>query len=382
MGKYEQGELLSQIESYSDAEIKPVRPRNIPSPASEKFKQTQVNYSVFGWQFQIVAAIVLSLIYRKKLMKVKVEGKTEDIELYLKNEDPIFIQAKSTTQKMDEFHGEKTPCKGAIETLLNTSNSQANNYSKLIYINNFLNPLKLEDSVKKVYWEPTANELLIKDYDALPSSGKDFLKDRLKEAQDELDKGNYFSDTNNFDWKKFEIITLIMDNNDSNNKFNILHRTIENVLIKVKSQIYSDELSSSFITQYLNNATKKEETIFKEDILWRFIYELVEKTADKYLDDLDLIIQEEVESYSNRFITEQTLNIDIINRVYSDFNLFKEKNNSRELQKFLDEEWEKLKEDFPIDEDMEIQKGCIQDMIWKILKKKRIIDRLKEEFNV
>ena len=73
---------------------------------------------------------------------------------------------------------------------------------------------------------------------------------------------------------------------------------------------------------------------------------------------------------------------DIINRVYSDFNLFKEKNNSRELQKFLDEEWEKLKEDFPIDEDMEIQKGCIQDMIWKILKKKRIIDRLKEEFNV
>ena len=240
----------------------------------------------------------------------------------------------------------------------------------------------MEDSVKKVYWEPTANELLIKDYDALPSSGKDFLKDRLKEAQDELDKGNYFSDTNNFDWKKFEIITLIMDNNDSNNKFNILHRTIENVLIKVKSQIYSDELSSSFITQYLNNATKKEETIFKEDILWRFIYELVEKTADKYLDDLDLIIQEEVESYSNRFITEQTLNIDIINRVYSDFNLFKEKNNSRELQKFLDEEWEKLKEDFPIDEDMEIQKGCIQDMIWKILKKKRIIDRLKEEFNV
>ena len=55
-----------------------------------------------------------------------------------------------------------------------------------------------------------------------------------------------------------------MDNNDSNNKFNILHRTIENVLIKVKSQIYSDELSSSFITQYLNNATKKEETIFKD----------------------------------------------------------------------------------------------------------------------
>lgn len=94
MGKYEQGELLSQIESYSDAEIKPVRPRNIPSPASEKFKQTQVNYSVFGWQFQIVAAIVLSLIYRKKLMKVKVEGKTEDIELYLKNEDPIFIQRR------------------------------------------------------------------------------------------------------------------------------------------------------------------------------------------------------------------------------------------------------------------------------------------------
>lgn len=54
------------------------------------------------------------------------------------------------------------------------------------------------------------------------------------------------------------------------------------------------------------------------------------------------------------------------------------------LRKFLDEEWKKLKEYFPMstEDDVEIQKNCIQDIIWRILTKQRIVNKLKREFGL
>lgn len=382
---HEQLSLLSEKHTVNDKGKKP-RPGNIPSPVSEKFKNTQVYYSAFGWEFQIVAAIVLSLKYRKSLKSVKVEGKTEDIELYLENEAPIFAQAKATTQKMDEFNDEKKPCIGALETLLNTSNSQRNGYSKLIYINNFLNPLKLSKEVRAYSWQPTANEVLIKEYSALPKEGQLFLKERLNDAKRELGK-HYLNSTRNFDWNRFEIITLIMDNNDKNNKFNILNKVIEEILVGINYESYYKSLTSSFTEQYLDNATKKSQTIRKEDILWQFIYKIVEVMNDSYLESIDITIQNDVEIYSKKFIAEQVLNIDIINKVYYDYGMFKAQTSlipKEALRKFLDEEWKKLKEYFPMstEDDVEIQKNCIQDIIWRILTKQRIVNKLKREFGL
>ena len=51
--------------------------------------------SSFGWDFQINAAIVLMLENIKAIKSVRVEGKKEDIELLLENNENIYAQAKN-----------------------------------------------------------------------------------------------------------------------------------------------------------------------------------------------------------------------------------------------------------------------------------------------
>ncbi|MBT8943643.1 hypothetical protein BTI12_08910, partial [Lactobacillus delbrueckii subsp. bulgaricus] len=72
--------------------------------------------------------------------KVKVEGKTEDIELYLRyGKKPIYVQAKSTSKKPEDAPKKdvKGHCRNAMNTLVNTSNIVEGKYSRLIYISNF-----------------------------------------------------------------------------------------------------------------------------------------------------------------------------------------------------------------------------------------------------
>ena len=47
--------------------------------------------SAFGWDFQANAAILLMIENIKKVDKIRVEGKTEDIEITLKNKTKIYI---------------------------------------------------------------------------------------------------------------------------------------------------------------------------------------------------------------------------------------------------------------------------------------------------
>lgn len=131
---------MEQLSLFSKEIEKKPRPANIP--AVPKTKDTQASYSVWGWLFQITAAIVLGLKYRKNMTKIKVEGKTEDIELYFSDRDPIYVQAKSTGKSIEENDNATAHCTAAMNTLINTTNIHKNKYSELIYISNYLNPLK------------------------------------------------------------------------------------------------------------------------------------------------------------------------------------------------------------------------------------------------
>ena len=50
---------------------------------------------VFGFDFQINAAIVLMLEHIKELYSLRLEGNDEDIELTLQDHTKIFAQAKA-----------------------------------------------------------------------------------------------------------------------------------------------------------------------------------------------------------------------------------------------------------------------------------------------
>lgn len=56
---------------------------------------TNASDSIFGWDFQINAAIVLILEDIENVQKIRVEGRTEDIEITLNDGSFIFSQAKA-----------------------------------------------------------------------------------------------------------------------------------------------------------------------------------------------------------------------------------------------------------------------------------------------
>lgn len=102
-----------------------------------KVIDTSAQSSAFGWDFQSSLALFFVSKDLKNLEKVKVEGRTEDIELYYEDGRTVFIQAKS---QRDPFSSSNTNkhLTNAMKTLVNTS--LKSEYTTLYYGTNISNP--------------------------------------------------------------------------------------------------------------------------------------------------------------------------------------------------------------------------------------------------
>lgn len=107
----------------------------------KNFKNSSASYVMFGWDFQINAAIYLALDCIKKMKYVKVEGENEDIEISLNDGKFYYIQAKSHTSPLNIDGKRKDKLRDALRTLSNAyKNNQ--NVQELIYVSNLKFPLK------------------------------------------------------------------------------------------------------------------------------------------------------------------------------------------------------------------------------------------------
>jgi pectate lyase len=104
--------------------------------------------TLFGWDFQINAAIVLMLENIEIAEQVRVEGSTEDIEIKLNNGKILYSQAKSVV-KCTDYSNVKEKLKKALTTLSVASKDP--NCDRLIYVTNSPNPFGDKDSMTAFY---------------------------------------------------------------------------------------------------------------------------------------------------------------------------------------------------------------------------------------
>lgn len=99
---------------------------------------TNASDSIFGWDFQINAAIILMLEDIENVQKVRVEGQTEDIEITMADGEFVFSQAKALFDPSSTKNVRKKLSDG-----LGTLNQAAkqSGVRKLIYITNAYDPL-------------------------------------------------------------------------------------------------------------------------------------------------------------------------------------------------------------------------------------------------
>lgn len=93
--------------------------------------------SVFGWNFQTNAAILLMLENMKDAKSVRVEGSYEDIEITLQNQTKLYAQVKAVEKPDDTSH--------VIDKLTNALRSLSDaakngDGSLFTYVTNSLNP--------------------------------------------------------------------------------------------------------------------------------------------------------------------------------------------------------------------------------------------------
>jgi len=365
------------------------RDKNIPA---EGTKQTNASASAFGWQFQIIVGIILSLENIKNLNEVKIEGNTEDVELYLNDRKPVYVQVKSIQKKIYDVK-DSTKITAAMNTLINTSNITNGGYSELIYIANFRNPLNLDDALMQASWIPEMNKTFIRTYESLPEKAKQFVQERIEMAQRQLEE-KYTSSIENFDLRRLRIGTILFgsDSQDAQ-QYSVLEGTIKYFfeLVKLEKVITKvDRVKNMLITHYLSNAgtqdtTEKKRRITKESLIWRIIFEIIDDVPESFFENAPAGTRGELETYENDFIKQQVERIEIINGIqkglmrYAGGKLI----TSKICEKFVKEEWDKYLDIFPIDhEDKIIQEYGIKLIMTRIINGKRLIEKIEEGVNM
>lgn len=164
--------------------------------------------SAFGWEFQSNLALYFATKDLKQLKKVKVEGPTEDIELFYEDGSSTFIQAKS---KSDPHNDTNTNLhlKNAIKTLMDASTKTE--YSWLYYGFNINNPFVYKEFGRLFFYGATDHT-----FNELPEK----IKDKIRTYAYEISKNEKIS-LSNFDFNRLRILTVPFYGEDDETRYRL-----------------------------------------------------------------------------------------------------------------------------------------------------------------
>lgn len=138
---------------------------------------------VFGFDFQVNAAIVLMLENIKNLQTLRLEGNNEDIELELINGDYILAQAKSVVNSSSDFRNVRNNLNKALHSL--SDGAKKIKAEQLILITNSPNPLNDDES------RPLFSEEAHREFSSLPESSQRIIRDFVDKIEQPLDLNKF-----------------------------------------------------------------------------------------------------------------------------------------------------------------------------------------------
>lgn len=339
---------------------------------TNKVVDTNSSSSAFGWDFQSNAAILLALKNIKDLVSLKVEGDIEDIELYLKGNKNIYIQAKS---QVDPTPGANTltKLKDGFKTLINATNQVK--YDKLIYISNIQNPLK--DKSLDYYW---GNDLIIYFYEELPPKAQAIV-DKYKKTAAET----YGLNLSNLHLSTLQIGTFPFYGQNNDTRYRIIRTAVKEFVVDAQAtEGTAKDLLDYWQNIFFQNSTNKSVKLSKEELVWPLVVLESSVSYDNpFFEDYDLGQVEEIKRKYSLFIDKKSEQFDFLTIVINDFTDFHK--NNRHLKRkeaflnFIDSQWKQY-ESMVINEliDDEIKEGLIRLIILQILKNRFSIDNVKK----
>ena len=327
--------------------------------------------SDFGWDFQHNAGIVMMLANLNRARVIRIEGKTEDIEITLTNGKKIFAQAKSA-DKPDIDKNRITKFKKSLQTLCKANCSGA--AEALVFITNNPNPFNSWESIQLF----SGDESIVP-YNDLTQE----LQDKIREFCDELKL--------DFPYEKLKIWTFFFRGSDEN-RYRVVRRMVRDFIDSLElgyRGISVERLYNRWRQDFVLNAstTKTSVTITKKGVLWPVIAWKCElNREDGECINMDEGAFEEISRVYKKIIDDKSEDFGFVNRVlaaFKDYRHGKLISGTDDVNSFANARWRDYLFEFDFNGVEEaIQKVVIMLALSNIIRTRYIVNRMKERFAI
>lgn len=328
-------------------------------------KNRRADAVVFGFDFQVNAAIVLFLENIEEVEKIRLEGNYEDIELELSSGKMVLAQAKAVEKASSDFKNVRRNLKKALISLAEAG--EKTDVKELIMITNSPNPFN-DDKSRNVFYGHSHRK-----YDTLPPSAKNIIDDYLSEIDQKIDLN------------KFKIQVLPFETDDESERYKVIIECINNFIGQLGINVLGigKKMLKTWHWQVFDNGGKKNADIklTKKDIIWPMLVKIteVDQCEDSFLEQFDIGVYEEIVNRYAEVINSHCEQCEFFIKVLSDYNNFKtDKRQSEKLNEFIEKQWKEYAVEFSVDGiEEEIQEAITKIIIHNIIKRRFAIDRIK-----
>lgn len=336
-------------------------------------KNRRANTVVFGFDFQVNAAIVLMLENMKEMTEIRLEGASEDIEITLKGNQIILAQAKSVVNSSSDFNHVRENLKKSLCSLSEGAAKNAD-VKELILITNSPNPFK-DDSSRFAFYGETRRYF------------KDLPPSAQKITQAIIEKINKKSNEKlKLDLGIFKVQILPFETDNDLEKYKVVKNNIRDFLGELDSSCsgITNKLMEVWQQEIFKNGSKKDVIIKlnKKEIVWPIIVFSLQtvSTSDDVMDDLDTALALEVEERYKLVIDVCTERYDFFAKVLCDYKKFEFLGKQKyKIKEFVKSHWKRYKHTFQnLSLDEEIEEALIKIILYKIIYSRIRINSIKK----
>jgi len=330
----------------------------------------RANSTLFGFDFQINAAIVLMIKNIKEMNALRLEGNYEDIELKLSNGKYILAQAKSIENGSYDFRNVRANLRKALKTLSEAENKVE--AQELILITNSFNPLN-DDTSKPIF-----SGSAYRNYNSLPPESRQIIHNTLSQLNISLDLDKFY----------IQVFPFETDDEEERYKY-VLEKTRDFIgMLNLNVPGIEIQLLNIWQNDAFRNSSKKDAAVklSKKDIVWPILVIItdIEKYEDDILEEIDAGDYEDIVYAYKDLINNYCEKFEWFTKILSDFAVLKsDKKGEAKIKEFIDNCWGNYKNDFStIQMDSDLIEKLIKIIMYNVIKRRRSIDRIKKEVNL
>lgn len=327
--------------------------------------------SLFGWDFQVNAAIAILIDNIKDVDRIRLEGDKQDIEITLSNNEKIYAQAKSV-EKAGDYNNVKKHLSDALNSLNNTAYENDDVVKQFIYITNSENPMgniqTISQFIGSYIRQPYAN---------LTDKAKTIVDKALANAEKEV----------SIDKDKLFIYVLQFQNGiDAKDRYTNIKRIVDEfveTILENRNGIGAKVLDVWQKELLLNGSVSNTTiTLDKKEFTWIIVVKAIENSLmeNSFYDKFDISEVQNVQKHFSEFISNSVVRFEFVTKVLSDFNDYKPNDRSKKTVEFVEENWNNYVSEFSVVNLLpNEQEILVKEILARIIYQSNTINCMKEK---